>query len=245
MKFLIQTYDNEVTHDFSFTLVESCKYLNWIRGSEDFECKYTDETFEKPFEEQHLHTSYIPVGSVEFVQNYLKLYYDLTVTPINIPVELYKDKYLKRRVIYGTKEDIEGIKFVKSTTKIKEYTEIVDKRFNDIPDDTYLISDVIQIESEWRAFVYNNMMVGLQNYTGDFCKFPNVNLIKEMIKEYKHCPPAYTLDVAVNGDDTFIIEVHDFFSCGLYGFADHRYLPFMFGKWFRWFLEKNNKVFIN
>lgn len=236
MKFLIQTYDGVVKHDFSFTLMESCRYQNWMRQSDDFQFKLTDE---------EMFANYIPVGSVDFVENYLKEYFGLTVTPINIPAELYQEKFLKRKVIYGTKDDIDGIKFVKSTTKIKKFTEIVDKRFNDIPDDKYLISDVKKIESEWRAFVYNGMVVGLQNYSGDFCKFPNVNLIKEMVQNYKHCPPAYTLDVGVDYDETFIIEVHDFFSCGLYGFADHRYLPFMFGRWYKWFLEENKQLFIN
>lgn len=32
---------------------------------------------------------------------------------------------------------------------------------------------------------------------------------------------AYTLDVAVKEDgDADILELHDFFACGLYGFAD-------------------------
>ena len=32
---------------------------------------------------------------------------------------------------------------------------------------------------------------------------------------------AYTLDVAVKEDgDTDILELHDFFACGLYGFSD-------------------------
>lgn len=236
MKFLIQTYDGIVKHDFSFTLLESCRYQNWMRQTEDFEHRFTDE---------EMYANYIPIGSNEFVQNYLKEYFGLSVTPINIPFELQQEKYLKRNIKFGTKNDIEGIKFVKSTTKIKQYTEIVDKRFNDIPDDNYLISDVVKIDSEWRTFVYNGMVVGLQNYAGDFCKFPNVNTIKEMIRDYKDCPPAYTLDVGVNDKDTFIIEVHDFFSCGLYGFADHRYLPFMFSRWYKWYLDKNNQIFIN
>lgn len=53
-----------------------------------------------------------------------------------------------------------------------------------------------------------------------------------MIREYKSCPIAYTLDVGVNSNNTFIIEVHDFFSCGLYGFSDNKILPYMFSDWF-------------
>ena len=50
-----------------------------------------------------------------------------------------------------------------------------------------------------------------------------------MIKNYTTSPKAYTLDIGVNKKDgTFVIEVHNFFSCGLYGFSDHKLLPLMF-----------------
>jgi len=58
-----------------------------------------------------------------------------------------------------------------------------------------------------------------------------------MIKAYTKAPVAHTLDVAISGGETVIIEVHDFFSCGLYGFADHKILPFMFARWFQEFVK--------
>lgn len=90
--------------------------------------------------------------------------------------------------------------------------------------------------------MYNNKLVGLQNYSGEFDIFPNVNKIKEMISVYNSQPVAYTLDVAITeGNDTVIIEVHDFFSCGLYGFSDHKILPYMFSNWFYSFIRNNGK----
>ena len=62
--------------------------------------------------------------------------------------------------------------------------------------------------------------------------------IKAMINAYKTQPIAFTLDVAISNNDTVIIEVHDFFSCGLYGFSEHKILPFMFSKWFFSFVSK-------
>ena len=102
----------------------------------------------------------------------------------------------------------------------------------------YQISELIDIDSEWRCFVYNNELVGLQNYIGDFTLFPSIDAIKHMIKEYISSPVAYTLDVGVNKDNTFVIEVHDFFSCGLYGFFNHKVLPFMFRDWFNECINK-------
>ena len=86
---------------------------------------------------------------------------------------------------------------------------------------------MIDIDSEWRVFVFNQTLYGIQNYSGDFTMFPDVKLIKEMIKNYNN-NGAYTLDIGINNDGTFIIECHDFFSCGLYGFSDYKMLPLMF-----------------
>lgn len=225
MKFLIQTMNGKVKHDFSFTLIESIEFQNWIRNDKSIKFKLTDEKT-KP--------GYIPIGSVEFVSKYIYDYYGLTPKPINIPIELIDENWTSRTVINGTEKDIKGEKFVKSNDKIKSFTEIC----KSAPEGNYQISDVINIQSEWRAFVYKKQLVGLQNYSGKFDIFPNVEKIEEMIFYYKSQPVAYTLDVGISHGETVIIEVHDFFSCGLYGFSDHNILPFMFSNWFYSFIKK-------
>ena len=219
MKFLIQTINGKVKHDFSFTLLESIEFQNWLRNDKSFEIRFTDEP---------TMPNYIPVGSVEFVSKYITNYYGITPKPKNIPLELIGKNWTGRNVINGTEKDIIGEKFVKSNDRIKSFTEIC----KTAPEGNYQISDLIDIESEWRAFVFEGELVGLQNYSGEFDVFPNVDKIKAMINTYKKQPVAFTLDVAISNNDTVIIEVHDFFSCGLYGFSDHKILPFMFSKWF-------------
>jgi len=39
-------------------------------------------------------------------------------------------------------------------------------------------------------------------------------------------------------NETFVIEVHDFFSCGLYGFADHSIYPNMLHRWFWQYIQR-------
>lgn len=225
MKFLIQTINGKVKHDFSFTLLESIDFQNWLRNDKSFKVCFTDEP---------IMPNYIPIGSVEFVSKYINDYYGITPKPKNIPLELIGKNWTGRAVINGTEKDIIGEKFVKSNDKIKSFTEIC----KSAPEGNYQISDLINIESEWRAFVYEGKLVGLQNYSGEFDIFPNVDKIKAMINVYKTQPIAFTLDVAISNNDTVIIEVHDFFSCGLYGFAEHKILPFMFSKWFYSFVGR-------
>ena len=255
MKFLIQTIDDKITHDFSFALIEAIKYQNWYNRSDDITFVTTNGDM--------LLENYTPVGSVEFVCEYIKKYYgeNNIPKPINIPNELIFDYYLKRNIRF---QDIKNgavcnsfinniIKypcFIKSDTQIKKFTNIIYSadELKYAPDDMYMISDIIDIDSEYRCFVYKNKLVSIQNYSGDFTMFPNINIINEMIDEYKNAPIAYTLDVGINtyvdstNNNTFIIEAHDMFCCGLYGFNDSRILPQMFNNWYNeYIICKNQK----
>jgi len=233
MKFLIQTIGGKIRHDFTFTLIKAIEYQNWAKNSMDFELS-----------EKSVHNvdGFIPVGSVEFVSKYLFKYYSKIPRPKNVPEKLFP--FAKRNIINGTEMDINPDKhFFKSNDNIKGFSTndyiLSNNKNKKIPTGNYQISDLINIESEWRAFIYNGKLVGLQNYLGDFTLFPDVNKINQMIDAYDDAPIAYTLDVGINDNkSTFIIEVHDFFSCGLYGFEDLKILPFMFSRWFYNFIKE-------
>src|ERR1035437_1867273 len=239
MKFLIQKINGKVVHDFSFTLLESIRFNNWFHNNNDMKFKFINtfdviepnDIYPMPFKPYH--KKYIPVGSVDFVTDYLIHFYNLNPKPINVPEELFN--YTNRHIFNGTEKDLKGHgkSFVKSNDKIKNFTVIVED-YHELPTGNYQISEIIDIDSEWRAFVYQNKLVGLQNYSGDFTMFPNVWIINSMIAAYKSAPIAYTLDIGVfNVCDTFVIEVHPMISVGLYGFADHSILPHMFYKAFK------------
>lgn len=233
MKFLIQTISGKIRHDFTFTLIKAIEYQNWTKNSMDFELAEKSE---------YIIDGFIPIGSVEFVLKYLFKYNYKIPQPKNVPEKLFP--FAKRNIFNGCELDINPEKhFFKSNDKIKGFSTnkyvLLNSKDKEIPIGGYQISDFIEIESEWRAFIYQKKLVGLQNYLGDFTLFPDVNKINEMINTYDDAPIAYTLDVGINKNkETFVIEVHDFFSCGLYGFEDLKILPFMFSRWFYEFTKK-------
>lgn len=230
MIFLIQTIDGKVTHDFSIKLLEAIKYNKWLDSTCDMQYVLSDSCILLP--------GFCPVGSVEFVQKYLSKVYLKSVLPINIPESLLVSKYTNRNIFYGTDKDANLNLFTKSTDKIKGITGVYDK--SEIPCGNYLFSELVDFQSEWRTFVYKNKIVGLSNYLGDCTIFPNVDIIKDMISTYDNSPISYTLDIGITTDNkTSIIECHDFFSCGLYGFNDLKVLPFMFYRWFTEFINKD------
>ena len=254
MKFLIQKINNEIRHDFAFTLLEAIRFEKWLHKDSTMNYRFlnTIDVIEpdddiSPFEFNVLHKDYVPIGSVEFVTEHLQHFHNITPKPLNVPEELFH--YAGRKIFNGDESSIEGTigkYFVKSNDKIKGYAQIIgtDKReqflYDDIPIGNYQISEYIPIESEWRAFVYENKLVGLQNYSGDFTMFPNVQTIKGMIEMYKSSPITYTLDIGINNDSgRFVIECHPMISVGLYGFADLKILPIMFYKGFQEYIKKS------
>jgi len=244
MRFIIQKINGEIKHDFSFTLLESIRFINWLRENNNDDkiyAKYFNTAYEQnEFIFKNCHKDYTPVGSVEFVSAHLKQFFNKTVIPLNVPEELFN--FTNRKIWNGNHMDVENLDhqiFAKSNDKIKSFTGIIDNILN-LPVGNYQFSELIKIDSEWRCFVYDNKLVGLQNYSGDFTIFPDVLTINLMINQYKsYAPIAYTLDVGVNSDidgedesNTFVIECHDFFSSAFYGFSEHKIIPYMLNRWY-------------
>lgn len=251
MKFLIQTVDNKIVHDFSFELLKAIEYHAWLGNNIEYvTCELNVITDNDYFNGSEYSSGYCPIGTVEFVCAYFEKTGVEMPKPINIPPCLNLFQYTNREVINLDKSFIETFfngkifdnnYFVKSNTKIKSEINKVYSKGDKIPEDEIMISELIDIDSEYRCFVFNNELVGIQNYSGDFKIFPDISKIEEIIKSYKNYSPiAYTLDVAISEGKTVIIECHDFFSCGLYGFSNPKILPYMYWRWFNEYKQSNH-----
>jgi hypothetical protein len=240
-RFLIQTINDRIKHDFAFALLEAIEYQNWFYNEIRFEASLSELEFMSYFDL----TDVTPVGSLEFVGIYCDAFYYGASAPLNVPPQLRLPSFVKREVGIGDQTQIPIPAFVKSATQYKTFVDVIEKP-RQIPKDTYFWSEILDIQSEWRAFVWQKKLVGLQCYLGDFTLFPDVPLIKNMIQTYTNCPPAYTIDVGVNDKiGTFVIEVHPFVSCGLYGFNDYKILPQMFIAAFEWFKAQKGHMAIH
>ena len=178
----------------------------------------------------------IPVGSIEFVESGLRRWYGIErgLTPLFIPEQLRPFANRWVQVAHG-KRQVEsaianlGKAFIKSASAVKcDYAGIYHAG-QKLPDDTdYFVSQTIDIVSEWRIFVHRGNILDLKNYSGDPWQIPDRTTVEKMVKAFTNTPKAYTLDVAVlrNGQ-TAVIEVHNFISCGLYGFTSPK-LPLMY-----------------
>ena len=216
------------SQDFGDTCVRMIDFWDWSH----FEDKpyifkfieYTDEpTLIDRFKQ---YDNAIPIGSVEFVLAWFKVIGIKNVKPLNIPKELWH--FCDREIAIGHTKDFNGVYMLKDLEVIKsEYNDCV-KLNNNIyyPEDKeFFLSEWLNdVISEWRVFVFNGEIKDIKCYSGDFWKLPDKDYIEKIVKEYNN--PSYTLDVMVTPNKTEILELHDFFSCGLYGFED-TILPLM------------------
>jgi len=246
MRFLVQTTNGKIVYDFAFELERAKEYYDW--KGEPFSITYSDEV-----PNHNVFKDDIPVGSVEFVSRFLMNYYPeakKALLPLNVPECLFD---YAGRLIANVREpddmvlfDYERLMgrakhlFRKSLDKIKdERNGLLEYGISQNPFFGFQVSEEIQIESEWRVFVFQNEIKHIANYSGDSMNYPDNETIRRMVFLYgkNNAPIAYTLDVGVSNGKTFVIECHRFFSCGLYGFSDYNHYPKMLSQ--EWYEMKN------
>lgn len=190
----------------------------------------------------------IPVGSVEYVESFLQRYYGKDrIIPINIPPQLMDMRFTRRMTAYVNSErEVEeafstwGAEhlFVKQANRCKAGPAGIyrpGERGYAAQGATYLVSESLNLETEWRVFVFHRKIRDVRCYSGDPWRLPDKQTVTSMVGCWSDAPPAYTLDVGVTSEgDTVIIEAHNFVSCGLYGFADATILPQMTSAGFKY-----------
>lgn len=251
-KFLLERVGKNLIFDFERELENAKSYADWRQ--DPMEIIYSDDDGNVP--ELSNPKDYVPVGSIEFVSEYVKKYFpDHTkgLIPINVPECLFK--YAGREIMNVPSSGLENGLPKTFGNKIYRKSNLIIKDENNglvdnTPDvdlkDCQVSSYVDNITSEWRVFVFKNEVQQVCFYGGRGpLVFPNAERIKQMIDDFRdEAPAAYTLDVftapIINLNDveinisieTYVMECHRFFSCGLYGFADYAKLPYMFSQTF-------------
>ena len=159
---------------------------------------------------------------------------------IEIPEYLgYPDElrpYLGRHIMTDTfknAKDLTPPYFIKPSKDVKMFTgELIEKEsqlkmlqdYYNVSDETEVfVSAKIDFISEYRCFVHEGELKGIQFYLGNFKVFPDVATIERMISDYESANCAYTLDVGVInegfplGASTLLVEVNDMWAIGSYG----------------------------
>jgi hypothetical protein len=96
-----------------------------------------------------------------------------------------------------------------------------------------LVSEHIEFVSEWRCFVLRNKVVGLSPYNGNVLVYPNSEVIRAAIRDYRwQSPVAYAIDFGVTYErETLLVEVNDAYGLGCYGCDDVSYTRMLEARW--------------
>ena len=263
----IETFNKHLAHDMAYAAHVGCEYdremeKSRMEGKPRVHYFYWDRDIEKSFP--------VPVGLNEFglpplvvagietTEEYFHLCGVEVPKPLHIPPQLRT--FAKRRYSVTTFGDVKKSQYTKFPLFIKSYdrqklfpsgviqhrgTLKMDSIFNKVPDNTtVLISDYIDMSSEYRAFIRRGEIVGFKHYRGDFRLFPDFDFIDECIKAYTNAPASYCLDFAVSATplapavsrgmitDTVLVEANDMWSLGTYGLDGETYLSCLKARWY-------------
>jgi hypothetical protein len=191
----------------------------------------------------------IIVAGTEYTIKRIK---DLGIEPpqaLHIPEELNQYLYLGRCISHMTFKMFKGLAerdsinfpiFIKPEGYAKEFVAgPVSNRenallfYDNVPDDCLImLSEIVDIVSEYRCYVLNGELIGIKHYLGDIRIFPDVRDIDNMIATYRSQPKAFALDVGItNRGNTILIECNDAWSLGNYGLNDKQYAHMLAVRW--------------
>lgn len=185
----------------------------------------------------------IPVGTLEFIGDYLEMRgLSRWMKPIEVPEFLREEKFLHRSYEVLDYKDLPkiGRYFVKDVSVLKAWQpqEFFMSMFDDMIGDVvdgwkehkYSVQSKVDLVAEYRIFICKDSVEAVQYYDGtDKLSFPDKNTVLSMINQITYhrdvlkelLPQSYTLDIGVDSKgNTLLIEMHNFVSCGTYGFKD-------------------------
>lgn len=235
LKYILSNYGNQYTHEIDEISILDMKDAKFGQG---INVPVGSIQFVGAFLENVKGSSYMkPLEIPEFLQKkeYLKRHY-----------EICKFKDLPKSGTYFIK-DASFLKSWEANVFFMPFLkDTIPKVQDDWEEHEYVCSSVLDtIYAEYRVLVNEDNVVGVQYYNGfqirDECSsgfsynqslysgvlyFPDSDIIRSIvddIKAYRKSggifPKSYTLDVAVTPRGTVLLEVHNFVSCGTYGFC--------------------------
>ena len=235
MNIYIQIDENYIPYsDFVYTAYQ------WFKYDITHNLNYFMNIDEVPVSKQNM-----IIGSINNTIAYFNKLKVNVPKPLNIPDELNKEEFIQRQIYVKTIEEFKnwwrGDRpiFIKPNDILKLFTGGVitknsSKSFLDEYDTNtnLLVSEYIDMSSEYRCFINKKKLVGIKHYNSDFNRFLDTKIVLKCIEAYKCSPVSYSLDFAVTDDNrTVLIEANDGWSLAAYGLDSETYCRFLIDRW--------------
>lgn len=236
MTVYIYGINNFPVDDWGISMLIGCK----LKGAK---VKLYEDINEVPLNRESM-----VVGWIEDTKEFFKNMGYVVDYNITLPHELHKEKYLKRDIQQiATFQALKYINlpFFIKPNNVKSFEHGIIKRQLELlkykNNSDFIVSDVVDILSEYRCYIIDRKIVGCYNYLGDFYLYPNLKLVEEMIKDFKQAPMGYSIDVGIlSNGETCLIECNDGWSLGNYGLDSKLYCRLLTERWIE-ILKQNMK----
>ena len=163
--------------------------LNDILKRQKFLHQHAFMTLEEIKDNPKLSKEAVPIGSIDFVQQYLSTCHNIVqMNPIEVPNILRHDKFLKRKYSIIEKKELPktGYFFTKYASSLKEFfhvgtPDMLQRDVAQFPDGYYQLSEVVEILAEYRCFISQDEILGIQFYDGDCTILPSEKAVDEWV----------------------------------------------------------------
>lgn len=93
-------------------------------------------------------------------------------------------------------------------------------------------SEKVHFLSEWRLWVLNGEIIGLNPYAGRWDVFPDADRLKQAVAAFHKAPCGYALDFGVTDDGrTLLVEASDGYVLRSFGLAPEKYVRLLTARW--------------
>lgn len=93
-------------------------------------------------------------------------------------------------------------------------------------------SEIVSFVSEYRAYVKDDVLLGVKHYKGDWSVVPDRKVVEEAVKAYRSSPRGLSLDFGVTEDGkTLLVEANDGYGLGNYGLPNPLYSQLLEARW--------------
>ena len=226
--------------------------------------RYQRQSLREMRESVELGNGKIPVGTIEFVEEYLlkssgnKINGYEHENPIEIPKYLRTEEFLKRdyEIMRGDRIVLAGHKFIKNVSTLKQGAYMGELAYYEqsmgvkpLSNELYQISSDFNPVAEYRVYVFNSEIESIAYYDGSYdgySLFPDIKLLNKavnLIMLHEKWLKSYTIDVMINKrGETAIVEIHNFASVGLYTTVFSSYLPYAYMDGINYLLNDNKQL---
>ena len=126
---------------------------------------------------------------------------------------------------------------------ISHFGDLIKSQEADAATPVYVV-DHVEFVSEWRFYVWDGKIEGVDHYRGEPLLFPEpgpVTAAATLMSSCKYAPVAYGLDFGVCSDGvTRLVEANDMFALGAYGFDGMRYSQLIEARWEQLVASRNS-----